>query len=186
MDDEKIIELYFARDEAAIFETSEKYGSYCYKIASGIVGNHEDSEECVNDTWLRAWNSIPPHRPDILRLFLGKITRNTAIEKYRKNRAKKRGKGKIDAVLDELSEILSSCDGADFEDSVLLSDSISKFLAGLEVRDRTVFLRRYFFGESISEISYLMDLSKVNVSVILSRTRKKLKIFLMGEGYTLE
>lgn len=108
MDDKQIIELYWQRNEDAIHETSLKYGSYCYSIAHNILSNNEDSEECVNDTWLKAWNSIPPQRPVHLKMFLAKITRNLSFDKYKAGKAAKRGNGEIAVVLDELSECLPS------------------------------------------------------------------------------
>ncbi|MCL2153263.1 MAG: hypothetical protein FWH57_09970 [Oscillospiraceae bacterium] len=108
MTDAEIIDLFWNRDQAAITQTSKQYGNYCYAIANGILNNREDSEECVSDTWLKAWNAIPPQRPYKLSLFLGKITRNLAFDKYKMNRAKKRGGSEFALVLDELDECIPS------------------------------------------------------------------------------
>lgn len=183
MDDEKILALYFERNEKAISESEKKYGHYCLEIASGILENREDSEECVSDTWLTAWNIIPPKHPDILRLFFGKIARNSAIERYRRNRAEKRG-GKLTRILDELSDILPK-ESEKLEDAVILKDSINRFLAALETRERVIFLRRYFYADTIGDIAFYMGLGRGNVAVILSRCRKKLKAHLESEGYSI-
>ena len=182
MTDEAIIEMYFDRNEAAINKSNEKYGRYCMTIAGSILSDHLDSEECVNDTWLRAWNSIPPERPTYLKLFFAKITRNLAINRYRAANAKKRGGGKIEAILDELSE----CIGIDTEtefDMRELSSSVNHFLGTLESRERAIFLRRYFFSEGTETIAVKFGIKKSNVHKILSRTRNKLREHLTKEGY---
>jgi len=183
MTDEAIIELYFARNEDAIKSSDEKYGRYCLTIANGILTNHFDSEECVNDTWLRAWNSIPPERPCYLKLFFARITRNLAINRYRASNAQKRGGGEIEAVLEELSE----CFGTDTEtafDMRMLSASVNEFLETLEIRERAIFLRRYFFSEDTQTIAVKFGIKRSNVHKILSRTRKKLREQLTKEGWS--
>lgn len=176
MNDKQIIELYLRRNENALHETSIKYGSYCYSIANNILFNNEDSEECVNDTWLKAWNAIPPHRPNHLRMFLAKIVRNLSFDKLKSKRTNKRGGGIINLVLDELSECIpSSCDVEQELQARELKGQMDRFLHTLRKRDRDVFLRRYFYVEAIPEIAQRYGLTEGNVLMILSRTRSKLK-----------
>ncbi len=184
MQDKDIIALYFARNEEAIGATAEKYGPYCYTVAHNIVAVHEDAEECVNDTYLAAWNSIPPTVPEILRLFLAKITRSKAINLWKMKKAKKRGADEVTLVLDELAECVSG--GNDPAEEVIgseLSNTIDAFLRTLPQRDRQLFLRRYFFTEPVREIAKNAGLTETNVSVNLHRTRVKLKEHLVKEGY---
>lgn len=184
MQDDQIIALYFQRNESAIYETSDKYGAYCAKIANSILNDPEDTEECVSDVWLRTWNAIPPQRPGRLRPFLAKITRNLAFNRYKARSAEKRGGGAMELVLDELAECLPA---EETVEQVLegreLEELIRRFLKGCSPRDRDVFLRRYFFVESVQEIARRYRLRESNVLVILSRTRQKLKDFLNKEGY---
>ncbi len=187
MDDKLIVELYWRKDSGAISATSQKYGAYCYTIADNILHSHEDSQECVNDTWLRAWDSIPPQRPSVLRLFLAKITRSIAFNRYNARNAEKRGGGEITAVLDELSECVAASSEVHAEyEAKELSRCINRFVHSLPERDGNVFLRRYFFNDSVSDIAVRYGLSENNVMVILSRTRKKLKKLLTEEGYISE
>ena len=164
MNDQKIIELYFARDERAISETSEKYGIYLSAIANNILCNTEDSRECINDTYLSAWNTIPPKRPERLSTFLGKICRNLAFNKYRHDRREKRGGGECALVLDELSEIVSGRD--DVEGTVERSElvrEINSFLGLLNDRQRSIFILRYWYFCSIEDISVRCAMSISNV-----------------------
>ncbi|MBE6892239.1 MAG: RNA polymerase sigma factor [Ruminococcaceae bacterium] len=182
MTDERIIELFWQRDESAVNETALKYGSYCRIVAKNILGSLEDCEECLNDTWLRAWNSIPPQRPQNLKIFLAKIARNLAFDRYRKQSAEKRGGGETSLILEELSECISS--GNNVENTVLSKEigvAINKFLGTLSERDRNIFVRRYFFSEATETIAKKYALSANNIMVILTRTRKKLKEYLTGE-----
>ncbi len=184
MEDGRIIDLFWQRDADAIAETARKYGAYCFAIADNILRNAEDSEECVNDTWLRAWNAIPPQRPKALRMYLAKIVRNLSFNRFNARSAEKRGGGEIVLVLDELSECLDG--GTDVEaavDASELEQCIRRFVRSLPARDRTVFVRRYFFTDPIASIAERTGLSENNVTVILSRTRKKLKLELRKEGY---
>ena len=184
MEDSQIIELYWQKDADAIMETANKYGAYCFTIAENILHNTEDSEECVNDTWLHAWNIIPPQKPNVLRMFLAKITRNLSFDRFHARKAEKRGGGEIVLVLDELAECLAG--GSDVEaayEAAELEQCICCFVRALPERDRNVFVRRYFFTEPISAIAERYSLTVNNVTVILSRTRKKLKTELMKEGY---
>lgn len=186
MNDYQIIELYLKRDEQAIVESQNTYGAYCYKIANNILHNHEDAEECVNDTWLRTWNIVPPQRPNYLALFLGKITRNLSFDRWRKAHAKKRGQQEIELVLDELMECIP--DFMDVEQEILakeLGETINHFLKSLKKKDREIFLRRYYYVENVSNIAVDCGLKESYVLVILSRVRKKLVQFLQKEGYQL-
>ncbi len=186
MKDFSIIELYWQRDERAILESNRKYGSYCLTVAYNILNNAEDSEECVSDTWLGAWNTIPPARPDRLRAFFAKITRHFAIDRFRKVTAQKRGGGKTALVIEELEECVASY--SDTETAFFQKEferDISRFLRSLPKRERNIFLQRYFFVYSTADIAKTYGMKESNVLVILSRTRSKLKDFLRKEGYTL-
>lgn len=184
MTDEKIIQLFFQRNEVAIEETYKKYGSYCFKIANNILNNIEDSEECLNDTWMKVWDSIPPTHPLHFNLFLAKIVRNLSINKYRAKYADKRGKGEIALVLDELEECIAG--RSDIEAHYVageLQSTINKFIRGLPEKEGNVFIRRYYYADSIKDISNQYHISENNIRVMLNRTRKKLRIRLEKEGY---
>ncbi len=185
MTDNDIIKLYFARNEDAIRKSEEKYGAYCLHIAKNILCDSEDAKECVNDTWLGAWNSIPPKRPNSLKLFLASITRNGAYNKYRASNADKRGKGEICAVLDELEGVIAVNDTETHIEEMALTQSINNFLARLDSRERSIFIRRYYFVESTADIAARYGLSRANVLTVLSRTRKKLKKHLKEENFTV-
>ena len=184
MEDERIIELYWRRDEGAIRETDAKYGAFCQRIAMNILGSFEDCEECVNDTWLRAWNGMPPQRPDILRMFFAKITRNLAFDVFKSHHAEKRGGGQIDLALEELAECIPY--ETDVEDQLLaeaLGETVRQFVAALPPREADVFARRYFFAEPVKDIAQSYGLRPNHVSVLLRRTREKLKEYLLEEGW---
>ena len=184
MEDSRIVQLYWDRDQEAIPATSEKYGNYCGAIAWNILGNREDAEECVNDTWLRAWNAMPPHRPSLLSTFLGKITRNLAFDRFSFLRAEKRGGGELPSVLEELGECVSNTD--DLEQTVderELARAITDFLAALPAAKRNVFIRRYWYTEPISAIGRRYGMGDGAVSMTLSRLRQKLRIHLMERGF---
>ena len=183
MEDNQIIELYWQKNADAISETANKYGLYCFAIAENILHNTEDSEECVNDTWLRAWNVIPPQKPNVFRIFLAKITRNLAFNRFKARNAEKRGGGEIALVLDELGECLGGADAEVAYEAKELRQSIRRFVRALPEREGNVLVRRYFFAESVADIAKRYGLSENNVMVILSRTRKKLKAHLLKEGY---
>ncbi len=184
MEDQKIIELYFLRDEKAIEVTNEKYGAYCTVVANNILADLRDSEECVSDTWLRAWNSMPPQRPSYLRLFLGKITRNLALDVVKRQGRKKRGSGEYELVLDELQDVANTGYQVEHEiERKELQKSINEFLRTIPERDCNVFLRRYFYFESTKQIADLYAIRESNVLGILSRTRQKLRMHLVQEGY---
>lgn len=185
MEDKEIIDLYWARAETAIEETSKKYGRYCKTIAFRILDSDEDAEECVNDTYMGAWNAMPPQRPSRLLAFLGKITRNLALDRYDYRSAKKRGGG-FDLVLSELEDCIPSQDNVaqEYEGSET-AKTISSFLKGIDPIHRNVFLRRYWFADSIGDISVRFDMSESKVKSMLFRTRNKLKEHLEKEGTTI-
>ncbi|MBP1920762.1 RNA polymerase sigma factor [Youngiibacter multivorans] len=186
MDDLDIIELFNKRDEKAILEAERKYRSYCHAISNNILRDRESVEECLNDTWLNAWNSIPPQVPDNLRMYLAKIIRNLSFNRYKSAMAVKRGGGKISAILDELEECLAG--PSDVESDLIikeLGESINQFVHTLSERDCNVFVRRYFYAESIKEISVNYGITENNVMVSLSRTRKRLRKHLQKEDYKL-
>ena len=183
MDDSQIINLYFARDENAIIETKNKYQNMCYRIAQNILYNREDSEECVNDTWLRTWNTIPPSRPSVLSTFLAKIVRNLSLNRYRDMHALKRGGNSVNIAIEELNECIT--DGKTVEKDMeykLLTESIEDFLWKQTKRNRTVFLKRYFYIMDIKEIAEELDIKEGTVKSILSRMRKELAVWLEKEA----
>ena len=186
MEDTAIIDLYWKRDEQAIVETDLKYGKYCHTVAYNVLNDIEDSRECVNDTWLRAWNSMPPKRPSVLRAFLAKITRNLAFDRYRARGAAKRGSGTMEAVLDELAECADLSGNWDAEEAYLateLKEAINRFAEQLPERECDLFVRRYFFAEEISSIARRYQMTENNVTVSLSRIRKKLRKYLKEGEY---
>ncbi|MCR5651775.1 MAG: sigma-70 family RNA polymerase sigma factor [Lachnospiraceae bacterium] len=185
MQDKEIVDLYWARSEEAVSETDKAYGRYCRKIAFNIVANDEDTEECVNDTWLSAWNSMPEERPDLLGPYLAAIVRNHALTLYRKIHSKKRGAGQTALALDELLEVAGSSSTEDMVDMSLLSGHINSFLAGLDKNDRIIFVRRYFYVDPLSSIADAMEMSESAVKSLLFRLRQKMKTYLLKEGYEL-
>lgn len=184
MNDETILALYFARDEQALKETDQKYGRYCFSIAQGILHNEQDSEETVSDTYLKVWNTIPPQKPLIFKMFLAKITRNLAFSRWRSSSAKKRGGGEMELVLEELDECISSSGSIDDSwNGKELAITIRDFVKTLPVRDQNVFVRRYFFVEDTEKIAKKYDMKPDTVLHSLSRSRRKLKQYLIEEGY---
>lgn len=184
MEDQEIVELFWNRDENAIDETAKKYGNFCYSIAYKILSNHEDSEESVNDTYVDAWNSIPPHKPSVFSAFLGKITRRIAIDKWRINRAEKRGGGEPSLVWDELGECITSENDIETElEKKRLAQTINSFLEILSPVERKVFVCRYFYMDSIEAISKKFIFSEGKVKSMLFRIREKLRDYLMKEGF---
>lgn len=183
MEDRQIIDLYFSRDEKAIEETEKKYGSYCRSISLRIVKNKEDCEECVNDTWMSAWISIPPKEPLRLSAYLGRIARNLSLKKYEAGKAKKRGSGEIPLVLDELSLCIPDRNNVDGElDSRLLEESIDSFLSSLSAEHRIIFMQRYWYLCSIKEIAEDNGMTQSNVKMTLLRLRNTLREKLKKEG----
>lgn len=182
MEDSKIIELYWQRSESALAETHTKYGRYCHSIANNILHNIEDAEESVNDTYNAAWNSIPPHRPTVLSTYLGKITRRLALKKYRSRNAEKR-KGDLTSIaLDELEECIPSAHTVDEHlSAVELAETLNDFLATLSLTERRVFLRRYWYFDSVKAIAARFGFSESKVKMMLKRTRDKLMLRLQKE-----
>ena len=186
MEDREIVNLYWERNSNAIKETASKYGGYCKAIAKNILGNNEDAEECVNDTYLNTWNSIPPNRPNVLSTYLGKITRNLSFDRFRQRHADKRGGGEIELVLDELGECVSGADTVEQEvEKKELVRAINSFLDTLSQEKCNIFLCRYWYAIPVSEIATRFGMSEGNVSVTLTRIRIKLKNYLKERGYDL-
>lgn len=184
MEDERIIQLYWDRDESAISESSDKYGAYCASIAHNILHSESDEEECVNDTWLRAWNAMPPQRPRILSAFFGKITRNLSFDRYKKLHRQKRGGGQMELVLDELAECVSGRDDTERKwDEKELTAELNRFLHSLPEDKRTLFLLRYWYAGTTAEIAERLGMSENNVSVLLHRIRGQLKAHLVERGF---
>ena len=186
MEDHKIIDLYWARSQQAIVESDQKYGPYCRAIALGILAMREDAEECVNDTWLRAWNAMPPQRPSVLSAFFGKLTRNLSLDRWRWERAAKRGGGQVEVALQELEDCLPDCRVPDQElDARETADLISTFLRTQPELDRRLFVRRYFHLEALSSLGKRFGLTESQVKSRLYRTRQKLKLLLEHEGVAI-
>jgi len=185
MTDEEIIKLYFARDEQAIEESETRYGRYCYAIAYGILRDRSDAEEIVNDTYRKAWDSIPPVHPDPLKGFLGHVTRQLALNRLIYKTAEKRVTA-YEGIIDELAECLSDGDeGRETCESVALTEVLNRFLRTLPDETRRIFIRRYWHMDSISELADRFSAGESKVKSILARTRKKLRIFLEEEGFML-
>ena len=186
LEDRKIIELFFERSEQAIIELSKKYGSVCSKVAFNILNNKQDTEECVNDAYLGTWNTIPPQNPNPLLSYVCRIVRNLAIKKYHSNTATKRN-SIYDVALDELEECFSSSSSVEEElNAVETARIVDNFLESLEQKNRIMFVRRYWHSDSIDDIAKLFHTSNHNISVRLSRTRKKLRKHLIKEGVLYE
>lgn len=184
MEDREIVELYWARSEQAIRETAGKYGGYCRAIIRRVLGSREDAEECLSDTWLGAWNAMPPQRPERLGPFLGRIARNTALDRYHYNTAQKRG-GAFEALLEELEECVGGSPLEEDLDLRQLGESISAFLDTVPPVQRRVFLRRYWACVPLAEIAGEQGFSVPKVKSMLHRTRKGLRAYLIREGYDL-
>ena len=184
LDDNKIVEMYFARDEKAISETAEKYGRLCHKISYNILGNNEDSEECVNDAYMGVWEAIPPTRPQNFMAFLCKITRNLSLKRLESLTRQKRSAAMI-LSLCELEEVL--CDESISTDTTdeRLGELISRFLKTEKEEARNVFIRKYYFFDSIDDIANRYSFTRSKVKSMLYHTRNRLKIYLLGEGITI-
>ncbi len=191
MEDNHIVDLYFQRDERAIAESETKYGGYCTRIALNILDNVQDAEECVNDTYLRAWESIPPTRPTKLGAFLGKITRNLSIDRFKARKAAKRGDSLFFASLDELNECIpagSTGFGGGFDEETearRIGECINRFLRKQSGEMQDVFICRYFYSDSIGEIARRFGLSESKIKSMLYRARQKLRKYLESEGIRL-
>ncbi len=183
MEDKQIVDLYWARSEAAIEETEKKYGRYCHYIAYQILYNDEDAKEIVNDTYLKTWDTVPPGRPDPLKPYVGTISRQLALNRYEAQNTQKRG-GQVPLVLDELSECIPDHDsGIDIGESIALRDALNRFVRSLPDKTQNIFVRRYWYSSSISEIANDYAMKESSLTVLLLRTRKKLKEFLNKEGF---
>ncbi len=182
MEDRAIVDLYWSRDPEAIRRTNEKYGGYCRTVARNILPDRRDAEECVNDTWLRAWNAMPEGRPSLLAPFLGKITRNLAFNRWRADRAEKRGGGELPLVLEELAECASSSNTLQAVEAAELETVVNRFLHALPERECNVFLRRYWFSEPMADIAGRYGMREATVRTSLFRSREKLRRHLEREG----
>lgn len=186
MNDEAILELYFARNEQAVAETDRKYGPYCFSVANAIVKSEPDAEETVSDTWLRAWETMPPKRPQVLKMYLAKITRNLAFSRWRAFTAEKRGGGELALALEELAECIPSPENPETHLAAKeLAKAIRSFLDTLPSREQNIFLRRYFFLEESETIAERYGMKGATVLRTLSRTRGKLRTYLKKEGFDL-
>ena len=183
MDDASIVQLFWDRCEQAIKEVAAKYGRFCHRIAMNILGVTEDAEECVNDTWLSTWNSIPPKRPDNLPPYLGRITKNHALNLYNKRNAEKRGGSNLPLVFEELDEVIAGSETADSElfRKELLA-AINGFLAELPEDKRKIFVCRYWYADSVKSIAERMHMTENNVSVSLNRMKSRLREKLLEGG----
>ena len=185
MEDLEIIGLYFKRDEKAITETTVKYGTFCHRIALNILSTVEDAEECVNDTYMQAWNSIPPQKPDKLGSWLGRVVRNIAYNLWKKNHQQKRCTG-MEELLDELEDCIPSPDTVEREiEGQELTKVINTWLAALTKKDRILFVRRYWNGESVNALAKKAGISPAAMTKRMYRLRRGLKSTLEKEGYSL-
>ena len=185
MEDSQIIGLYFKRDEAAISETAAKYGAFCRGIALNILSINADADECVNDTYLRAWNSIPPQKPDKLGAWLGKVVRNIAFDLWKKNHRKKRYSG-MEQLMNELEDCIPSHVTVESEiEEQELTEVINAWLASLPQSDRILFMRRYWNGETVAALARESGISAANMAKKMYRLRQNLKSKLETEGYSL-
>lgn len=186
MKDEEIVALYWQRNEDAIKETSVKYGKYLSKIAFNILFDREDSEECVNDTYLAAWNSMPEQKPSVLSTYLGKITRQIAIDVFRKRNSAKRYSSEYTLSLSELEDSFADTRTPEqVYDEKMLDEAIGRFVRALPEDARCVFIGRYYFFDPVKMIAKYCGISETNVKSILFRTRRKLKDYLVKEGFVL-
>lgn len=182
LEDNDIIELYFARNEAAIAETEKKYSGYCGAVAKNILNKREDEEECLNDTWLSAWNDIPPSRPSVFRAYLGRITRNLSLNILRRRGAGKRGG--LEVIFGELDEALPAADSVERElDGRELAAAVNEFIAGLSPQEKFFFLRRYWYCDPVAELARRSGVQPQKISQVLFRLRARLKKKLEEEGH---
>lgn len=186
MEDSRIIDLYWQRSEAAIGETEKKYARYCHSISFNILHSKEDAEECVNDTWLNAWNTMPPCQPSCLAAFLGRITRNLSLDRFKRYSAEKRGGGQTELALDELDEAVPGASGVEEAiDGKELSLLVDSFLGELPREKRMIFVKRYWYFLPIKAIAEQMGTSEKQVNSALFRLRKELRKYLEGKGVAL-
>lgn len=184
MDDQRIVDLYWDRNEDAILHTQRKYDGLCRTIAHNILGNMQDAEECVNDAYLKVWNSIPPQRPQSLIAYLSRIVRNISLDRYRHNHAEKRSRG-ADVMLSELEECLSDDSVVSFADDEGITDAINRFLKTLDQENRILFVRRYYYMDSSEVLAKTFSVNENTLRQRLFRMREKLKEFLEKEGIGL-
>ena len=182
MKDEELIELFYARSERAITETSQKYRCFCEKIANNILNNRQDTEECMSDSLLKVWNSIPPARPSSLAAYLARIVRNTALHVYERKCAQKRGSGAFALLLSELEECVGDPSQDSVVESMLIRSVLNRFLDGLNPEQRAVFVRRYWTAQPIEQIAAEIGVSKSKVESMLFRLRNRLREELKKEG----
>lgn len=182
MEDSEILDLYFARDEKAITESDRKYGILCRTVAERILHSSSDSEECVSDTWLRAWNVIPPEQPKCLAAFFAKITRNIALDRWRNSHAQKNGSGAVEVCFEEMKTCFPADTEIDPADRLLIRDLLNRFLRGLPAETREIFLLRYWYFCTNAEIAERTGKSRAAVKILLHRTREGLRKFLEKEG----
>ena len=186
MDDKEIVKLFLVRDESAIKAAGEKYRSYCMKIAENITGSREDAEECVNDALMKAWETIPPKKPEMLSTYLGKLTRNLALNRRKMMNTDKRGNGEAMLAFEELSEMISGGSSVEREfDHSRLSEEINAFLEKLPERKRTLFIRRYWYCMSVKDAALEQGISETSASVTLHRLREKLRDHLRKRGFDI-
>lgn len=186
MEDKEIIDLYWQRSEGAIAASDAKYGNYCHAIAYNILSNAPDADECVNDTWLHAWNAMPPQRPFRLSAFFGKITRNLSLDRWRRRNADKRGGGRTEVALEELAACIpDAASGSDPTEGIVLTECIDRFLRSLPAKKCNIFLRRYWYLDSVESIAADYGMTRNGVASLLRRTRLDLKRCLEKEGITL-
>ncbi len=183
MEDQEIIRLYWDRSQQAITESDRKYGRYCHTIAHNILRSVQDSEECVNDTWLQTWRTIPPQRPAFLKAFVGTITRNLALNRYEKQHAAKRGSGETQVCMEELDECIPDQRRTEAAvERIALTACLNEFLGGLGEEERKIFVKRYWYMCSVKEIAEQMQIGESKVKMSLLRNRGKLRGILEKEG----
>lgn len=183
LEDSQIVSLYWDRDETAIDHTEKKYGKYLAKIAYNILADREDSQESVNDTYLAAWDSMPPHRPEVLSTYLGKLTRRISIDLFRKKNSQKRGSGEYILSLQELGDCVGSNTTQQAVDMQLLTDAIEQYLRNLSPEARNVFIGRYYYLDPVKKIAAYCHISESKAKILLYRTRQGLWEHLQKEGF---
>ncbi len=185
MNDETIVSLLWQRDESALRAVADRYEHYLYTIAQRIIGNREDALECINDTYLAAWNTIPPEKPASLSAYLGRIARNLSLHRLRHNRAEKRGGGQPPLPLDELADCIPDTAQWQEEHAAELGQSIDRFLRALPTKERQIFVSRYYHLQEVKRIAGDLAASESRIKMTLLRTRKKLKVHLEKEGFSV-
>lgn len=183
MDDELILELYFARDQQAVRETEDKYGAYCQRISQRILGSRDDAEECVNDTWLQTWNTIPPQRPRCFSAFLGRITRNLSLDRWESRQAQKRGGGQTAVLLSELRDCLPSRESPERQlEQRELGEILTCWLSQQPQKNRVAFVRRYWYADTLAETAERIGCTTGAAKAMLHRMRRSLRTYLEKEG----